>query len=160
MAGAGDLVKSAIPSAARLGATGVPSLPAHIRKTLKIGRAWTLGLPVIGRDGLLGLSDLARQFGKRLLRLAGLFRARDLANGETGGLMIPQSLAVLSELGPMPRDVAVTVCGHVTLLSRERDHDSAKRSAQGRDRSTAVNPGCASTRPADLPCTRLWPFCA
>src|SRR3954447_11907046 len=125
------------PGAAGLGATGIPGLPAHTCEALKIGRARALGLPVMDRDGLLGLPDLARQFGKRLLHLASLFR--DLANGETGGLIIPQSLAILSELGPMPRDVAVAVCSHVNPLSRERDHDSAARSAQGQDWSKAVN---------------------
>src|SRR6185369_12734651 len=105
------------PGSRRLPRAGVsrletPAAPAYAGEASLVRRQRPPGLALIGCDDVLRLPDLLLQFGDRLLRLAGCGRLGRLADLKPGGLEILQGLAKLLELGPVPRNGAVTVYRH------------------------------------------------
>jgi len=91
---------------------GIPVAPAYAGEASLVRRKRPPGLPLIRSDDVLRLPDLLLQFGDRLLGLAGSGRLGRLAHRKPGGLDILQDLAKLLELGPVPRNGAVTVYRH------------------------------------------------
>src|SRR6187431_2896382 len=91
---------------------GIPAAPAHAGEASLVGRKRPPGLPLVGGDDVLRLSDFLLEFGNRLLRLAGAARLRWHAYHEPRGFDVLQGLAKLLELGAVPCNGAVTVYRH------------------------------------------------
>ena len=103
-------------------AAGVPVAPGNVGEGLVVGRERAAGLSLICCDDLFGIPDLPFQLGYRSLRLVDRLRAGNLPKGKSGSLEMFQGLTVFFDLGPMPRDLAVTVCDHVSLLKSVPKH--------------------------------------
>jgi len=90
----------------------IPSAPGDAGEASMVRRPRSQHLFLIGRDGLPGPADLPLQIGERFLRLSW---AGNLANDESRSFEVLQRLAMFPELGPVPGNVAIAVCGHVRL---------------------------------------------
>src|SRR5690349_20554504 len=73
-------------------AARVPGAPARAGESVMIGGERTTGLSIMRGDDVLGLADFPLQFDNVLGRLAGRFRAGDLAIRKVGALEMPQGL--------------------------------------------------------------------
>src|SRR6266849_6528040 len=98
----------------------VPGAPVNAGQAAEIGRQRAPGLPIVLHDDLLGLRDLSIQLGNQLSGLLNGLWMGDLADRELGGLAAPEGLAVLSDLRPMPSDLAVTIRSHLIPLTRAK----------------------------------------
>src|SRR2546423_5352536 len=92
-----------------------PVLPAGIFQAAKICAERAADLALIGGDDPFGFADLGLQLGDGLFHLAGRPGAGDLPEPEPAGFQMLQGLAVLLDLGPVPRNLTVTVCNHTGL---------------------------------------------
>jgi len=99
---------------------GVPGTPVNAGQAAEVGREGAPGLPIMQRDDLLGLRDLSIQVGDQFPGLLDCLWGGDLTDRKLGGLDALEGLAVLSDLGPMPSDLAVTIRSHLTPLSRAK----------------------------------------
>src|SRR6266851_3021414 len=108
------------PGLAKPVGVGVPGAPVNAGQAAEIGRQRAPGLPIVLHDDLLGLRDLSLQLGNQLSGLLNGLRIGDLADRELGGADAPEGLAVLSDLRPMPSDLAVTIRSHLIPLTRAK----------------------------------------
>src|SRR5438552_8433666 len=92
-----------------------PVAPAGIFQAAKISAERAADLALVGGDDALGFADLGLQLGDGLFHLAGRPGAGDLPEPEPAGFQMLQGLAVLLDLGPVPRNLTVTVCNHTGL---------------------------------------------
>src|SRR5882724_8915191 len=104
---------------ARPAAVGVPGAPVDAGQAAEVScEGATPGLPIVQHDDLLGLRDLSIHVGDQFPGLLDCPWIGGLADRKLGGLDALEGLAVLSDLGPMPSDLAVTIRSHLTPLSR------------------------------------------
>jgi hypothetical protein len=97
---------------------GVPGAPVDAGQAAEVScEGATPGLPIVQHDNLLGLRDLSIQVGDPFPGLLDCLWIGGLADRKLGGFDALEGLAVLSDLGPMPSDLAVTIRGHLTPLS-------------------------------------------
>ena len=104
----------------------VPFAPGRAGQRLKVGGERPAALPFIGGDDLFGIADLPFQLGHDLLRLLRRFRPCNRAKGEPGRFVLLQGVTVFPDLGPMPRNLTVTVCSHVSLLEPRFEHSDSR----------------------------------